>query len=89
MWRQMARPAWLEHATLCLEGRCSIQLSYGRFPIISHKRSVPSTVSCGVGPVRKRELWAATQAEWDGIKRSRLVLVGSRLDGNPHRNHAA
>ena len=27
---EMARPAWLEHATLCLEGRRSIQLSYGR-----------------------------------------------------------
>jgi hypothetical protein len=26
----MARPARLERATLCLEGRCSIQLSYGR-----------------------------------------------------------
>jgi hypothetical protein len=26
----MARPAGLEPATLCLEGRCSIQLSYGR-----------------------------------------------------------
>ena len=26
----MARPARVERATLCLEGRCSIQLSYGR-----------------------------------------------------------
>ena len=26
----MARPAGLEPTTLCLEGRCSIQLSYGR-----------------------------------------------------------
>ena len=26
----MARPARFERATLCLEGRCSIQLSYGR-----------------------------------------------------------
>jgi hypothetical protein len=26
----MARPAGLEPATLALEGRCSIQLSYGR-----------------------------------------------------------
>ncbi len=27
---KVARPARLELATLCLEGRCSIQLSYGR-----------------------------------------------------------
>ena len=26
----MARPAWIEHATRCLEGSCSGQLSYGR-----------------------------------------------------------
>ena len=26
----VARPARVERATLCLEGRCSIQLSYGR-----------------------------------------------------------
>jgi hypothetical protein len=35
----MARPARLELATLCLEGRRSIQLSYGRIlgnSIISH-----------------------------------------------------
>src|SRR5205807_1275245 len=29
--RNMARPPRLERGTLCLEGRCSIQLSYGRF----------------------------------------------------------
>ena len=28
--KEMARPARLELATLCLEGRRSIQLSYGR-----------------------------------------------------------
>ena len=28
--RHVARPARFERATLCLEGRCSIQLSYGR-----------------------------------------------------------
>jgi hypothetical protein len=27
---EMVRPAGLEPATTCLEGRCSIQLSYGR-----------------------------------------------------------
>src|SRR5882762_5894100 len=30
--RKMARPPRLERGTLCLEGRCSIQLSYGRSP---------------------------------------------------------
>src|SRR5882672_5862629 len=29
---EMARPPRLERGTLCLEGRCSIQLSYGRTP---------------------------------------------------------
>ena len=28
--KKVARPARFERATLCLEGRCSIQLSYGR-----------------------------------------------------------
>jgi hypothetical protein len=27
---EVARPPRLERGTLCLEGRCSIQLSYGR-----------------------------------------------------------
>ncbi len=29
----LVRPARIERATICLEGRCSIQLSYGRNPI--------------------------------------------------------
>jgi hypothetical protein len=33
----MARPARLELATLCLEGRRSIQLSYGRIAYIDFK----------------------------------------------------
>ena len=38
---KMARPARFELATLCLEGRCSIQLSYGRMPslILKHLRT--------------------------------------------------
>ena len=32
MTSEVARPARIERATTCLEGRCSIQLSYGRNP---------------------------------------------------------
>ena len=35
LW-EMARPPRLERGTLCLEGRCSIQLSYGR--TMDHQR---------------------------------------------------
>ena len=35
---KMARPPRLERGTLCLEGRCSIQLSYGRTLKIRHLR---------------------------------------------------
>ena len=31
----MARPAGVEPTTTCLEGRCSIQLSYGRTKLIT------------------------------------------------------
>ena len=37
---EMARPEGIEPPTLCLEGRCSLQLSYGR--------AVRSTSSCSV-----------------------------------------
>jgi hypothetical protein len=36
-FNEMARPARLEPAPFCLEGRCSIQLSYGRVGYIDFK----------------------------------------------------
>jgi hypothetical protein len=39
--RKVVRPPRLERGTLCLEGRCSIQLSYGRF-VEEQMRYVPS-----------------------------------------------
>ena len=46
----MARPARFERATLCLEGRCSIQLSYGRVSYLDIRLFVAkaSTISWGI-----------------------------------------
>jgi hypothetical protein len=41
----LARPLRFELRTLCLEGRCSIQLSYGRKPGRSQKPEVPCQTS--------------------------------------------
>ena len=43
----MARPARFERATLCLEGRCSIQLSYGRSNLnFSHNKRLCHSLLC-------------------------------------------
>gem|GEM_PF-2050171 len=48
----MVRPARLERATLCLEGRCSIQLSYGRnFDFME----------CAEPILTEQALWQSTQ----------------------------
>ena len=41
---KMARPARFELATLCLEGRCSIQLSYGRTAESHHSKTFPDRI---------------------------------------------
>lgn len=35
---EMVGPARFERATLCLEGRCSIQLSYGPVPLFYQRK---------------------------------------------------
>ena len=44
--KKMARPARFERTTTCLEGRCSIQLSYGRTPVKFIKTSKAETQVC-------------------------------------------
>ena len=45
--QDMARPEGFEPPTLCLEGRRSIRLSYGRFDSILHRLALDSTAVLG------------------------------------------
>ena len=44
---KLARPARVERATLCLEGRCSIHLSYGR-----SQRDISGSATCAQARLR-------------------------------------
>jgi hypothetical protein len=53
-------PAGFEPATLCLEGRCSIQLSYGPIRLSTNgARVAPSIQACSRGPSPTARVWAA------------------------------
>jgi hypothetical protein len=49
--KEMARPGRLELPTLCLEGRRSVQLSYGRLPLISHIAKASATAAQPERPI--------------------------------------
>ena len=51
----MARPGRLELPTLCLEGRCSIQLSYGRTTLILGYLCLARTLFCVTDPLLHRQ----------------------------------
>ena len=68
MIEKMARPEGLEPPTLCLEGRCSIHLSYGRIGSVNFRpfilRRIPVLTLLGLCHPDKTERvgWAAAPA---------------------------
>ena len=60
MDREVARPGRFELPTLCLEGRCSIQLSYGRTSYVDSKSFIAKK-SMILGRVPSAE-WADAQS---------------------------
>ena len=50
--------AGLEPTTLCLEGRCSIQLSYRSRSIIKKRSAIPQNIAAGLQTFDSKELQA-------------------------------
>ena len=57
----MAIPAGLEPATLCLEGRCSIQLSYGTALVTLILRKIFCDASCNCAIALVLLLWGGNE----------------------------
>jgi integrase len=80
----MARPPRLERGTLCLEGRCSIQLSYGRIPfIIRHLRMILwkrfgfSPLLFYTGRMKVRQDQTRPEKRWQKTQYSNLIRNAS------------
>ena len=73
--RPVAIPAGFEPATLCLEGRCSIRLSYGTSVVAAARRNATRIPSDTPSPPRRQAHRAALKA---GLFRPRRRLRISR-----------
>ena len=72
----MARPARLELATLCLEGRRSIQLSYGRVYVDSKRFPVSTTILYPFSVVLSKGVKTVPGTPTLGLLHSDCVLAG-------------
>ena len=81
----MARPLGFEPKTLCLEGRCSIQLSYGRCPdSIEFPRDISLRIQPAMSPTmayyaRER---AKGKLDLEGATKKQIAGSGSVVE-NP------
>lgn len=56
-FKNVVRPARVERATPCLEGRCSIQLSYGRKPTRPHSMRAQGDTASPYGAAQRESLF--------------------------------